>query len=203
MNELSHLDNFEDSQLLNLVNNTIVSKTEFKIKDFTGGSLQITSTNNHTITNYKVSLFFGYKSKKAVSRTITITKDMFYIWAKALILKCMSIENDNLGMNYSELNKLMNSDLTSSSISNKVKNSIVGVDLPVDLPDETDWDKINNNLLNKQIKKDKENTRLEELAHQIPCNTARLDIDMQKNNSSHSTHNFVKQNSCQIDEIEF
>ena len=153
MKHLSHLDDFDDSQLLNLVNNTIITKTEFEVKDYTGGSIQITSTNNHTITNFKVSLFFGYSSKKPVSRTITITQDMFYIWAKALLLKTLSIRNDNLGMNYSELNKLMNSDMSSLSV-NSISNSIVGVDLPVDLPVDTDWDKLNKILLRKQIAKD-------------------------------------------------
>ena len=153
MKALSHLDDFEDSQLLNLVNNTIHLKTEFEVKDFTGGSIQVTSTNNHTITNFKVSLFFGYKNKKPVSRTITIDKDMFYIWTKALLIKTLSIQNQDLGMNYSELNKLMNSDMSFNS--NKVKYSKVGVGLPVDLPDDTDWDKLNEYLLNKQIAKDK------------------------------------------------
>ncbi len=161
MNPLSHLDDFDDSQLLSLVNNTIISKTEFEVKDYTGGSLQITSTNNHTITNFKVSLFFGYKSKKPISRTITISKELFYIWAKALLLKTLSIKNDNLGMKYSELNKLMNSDMSSNS--NKVKNSIVGVDLPVDLPENDDWDLLNEKLLNKQIFKDKQNQKYQEL----------------------------------------
>lgn len=124
MKTLSHLDDFDDSQLLNLVNNTIHLKTEFEVKDYTGGSVQITSTHNHTITNFKVSLFFGYKNKKPVTRTITIDKDMFYIWTKALLIKTLSIQIQDLGMNYSELNKLMNFDISSNS--NKVKYSKVG-----------------------------------------------------------------------------
>lgn len=124
---------FTDDQLLNLLNNTVESKTEFAIEKFTGGSIGVTSTNNNTQINYKVHLFFGYKNKKPISRSITIEKELFYIWCKALMLKVASLKNDNLGMNYSELNMLMNSTANSISISKKEKKSIVGVDLPVPL----------------------------------------------------------------------
>lgn len=133
--------NFRDEQLLNLVNNAIKTKTEFEPDDFTGGSVGITSTNNHTQTNMRVSLFFGYQNKKPVTRNITINNDTYYIWAKALLLKVMSLKNENLGVNYSELNALMNGvnlSKYSISISKKEKKSIVGVggmvDLQVDLP---------------------------------------------------------------------
>jgi hypothetical protein len=162
---------FTDDQLLRLINNTIISKTEFTVDEYTGGSIQITSTNNHTVTNFKASLFFGYKNKKPVSRTITISKDMFYIWAKALLLKTISIKNDNLGMNYSELNKLMNTDyLTRNS------NSIVGVGLQVGLPQKETketyeeyvekCEKLSEQLLQMQINKDKLKMRLDELSEQ-------------------------------------
>lgn len=133
--------NFTDEQLLNLVNNTIKTKTEFEPDDFTGGSVGITSTNNHTQTNMRVSLFFGYQNKKPVTRNISINNDTYYIWTKALLLKVMSIKNENLGINYSELNALMNGiNLSeySSSKSNKDKKSTVEVggvvDLQVELP---------------------------------------------------------------------
>lgn len=131
--------NFTDEQLLNLVNNSIKTKTEFEPDDFTGGSVGITSTNNHTQTNMRVSLFFGYLNKKPVTRNITINNDTYYIWTKALLLKVMSLKNDNLGINYSELNALMNGvNLSMYSISKKEKKSIVEVgsvvDLQVDLP---------------------------------------------------------------------
>lgn len=128
--------NFTDEQLLNLINNTIITKTEFEPQDFTGGSVGITSTNNHTQTNMRVSLFFGYQNKKPITRNITIKNDTYYIWAKALMLKVTSLKNDNLGVGYGELNALMNGvnlDKYSNSISKKVKNSIVGVDLHVEL----------------------------------------------------------------------
>lgn len=128
--------NFTDEQLLNLINNAITTKTEFEIDDFTGGSVGITSTNNHTQTNMRVSLFFGYQNKKPITRNITICNDTYYIWVKALLLKVISLKNDNLGVNYSELNALMNGvnlHKYSIRISKKVKNSIVGVDTTVDL----------------------------------------------------------------------
>lgn len=160
---------FTDEQLLNLVNNTIIQKTKFSINDFTGGSIQITSTHNNTMTNYRVSLFFGYKSNKPISRSIIIEKDTFYIWAKALMLKVSSIRNDNIGMNYSELNELMNfsnkEDLSIGRVQKKVY-SIVGVDRTVDLPyenDEEKFKKLNDYLLNKQINKDKESEKYQEI----------------------------------------
>lgn len=132
---------FSDTQYQTLVDNTILSKTEFEIEDYTGGSVQITSTNNNTITNYKVSLFFGYKNKKPLTRVLTIEKEMYYIWSKALMIKTLALEDVNLGMNLSDLNLLMNSKIkndNSNKYSNKVKKSIVGVGLPVDLPQENE-----------------------------------------------------------------
>jgi hypothetical protein len=82
--------NFTDEQLLNLINNAIMSKTEFEPDDFTGGVVGITSTNNRTQTNMRVSFFFGYQNKKTITRNITINNDTYYIWTKALLLKVMS-----------------------------------------------------------------------------------------------------------------
>ena len=110
---------FTDEQLLNLVNNTIKTKTEFDVSDFTGGSIQITSTNNHQLMKYKVSLFFGYKQKNPTSRTIDISDGLVSIWLDALYLKTKSLQVLNNGMNYSELNALMNNS------SNKVVSNIV------------------------------------------------------------------------------
>jgi len=110
---------FTDEQLLNLVNNTIKTKTEFDVSDFTGGSIQITSTNNHQLMKYKVSLFFGYKQKNPISRTIDISDGLVSIWLDALYLKTKSLQVLNNGMNYSELNALMNNS------SNKVVSNIV------------------------------------------------------------------------------
>jgi len=129
---------FSDEQLLNLVNNAILKKTEFKPEDFTGGSVQVTSTNNNKVTNYKASLFFGYKSKKPITRTIEISEESYYIWGKALITKVLTLKNNNIGMDFSELNELMNnpSIVDSIVVGNNEVDSIVEAPLPVDLPVE-------------------------------------------------------------------
>lgn len=118
---------FTDEQLLNLVNNTIRTKTEYQVSDFTGGSVQITSTNNHQLMKYKVSLFFGYKQKNPISRTIDINEGLVSIWMDAIQLKCKAIQISNNGMDYSELNSLMNN-LSSKVDSNEVdSNEVVSI----------------------------------------------------------------------------
>ena len=99
---------FTDEQLLNLVNNTIKTKTDFQVNDFTGGSVQITSTNNHQLIKYKVSLFFGYVNRNAISKTFSIKEDFVGIWQQAILLKVKSLQITNNGMDYSEMNSLMN-----------------------------------------------------------------------------------------------
>lgn len=117
---------FTDEQLLNLVNNTIKNKTEFDVSEFTGGSVQITSTNNHQLMKYKVSLFFGYKQKNPISRTIDINEGLVSIWSDAIHLKCKSMQVSNNGMDYSELNALMNN-LHNEVVSNKVVSISSGI----------------------------------------------------------------------------
>jgi len=51
--------NFTDEQLLNLVNNTVLTKSEFSLDSFTGGGVQTTKTNNHKIIKHKIYLTFG------------------------------------------------------------------------------------------------------------------------------------------------
>ena len=114
---------FTDEQLLNLINNAILTKTEFKPSDFTGGSVQVTSTHSNKITNYKVSLFFGYTSKKPITRTIEINKETYYIWSKAVITKVASLQNDNVGLDFNEINSLMNispSEVVSSEVDSNI-----------------------------------------------------------------------------------
>lgn len=167
--------NFTDEQLLNLINNAIKSKTEFDIDDFTGGSVGITSTHNHTQTNMRVSLFFGYENKKPVTRNIAINNDTFYIWTKALLLKTMSLRNQNLGVSYGELNALMNG-VNLSKYSKKVKNSKVEVgsmvDLPVGIPDDENekYQKLNEALLISQLNKDRQKEKYENLEFQTKEN---------------------------------
>ncbi len=122
---------FSDEQLLNLVNNTISTKTEFKVADFTGGSIQITSTNNHQLLKFRVSLFFGYTNRNAVSRTIDIKEEYITIWQNALLLKAKSMQISNNGMDLSELNTLMNTpssnkvEVVSNKVVSKGSNSVV------------------------------------------------------------------------------
>ena len=118
---------FTDEQLLSLVNNTIRTKTEHNISEFTGGSVQITTTNNHQLMKYKVSLFFGYKQKNPIARTIDISDSLVSIWMDAIMLKCKAMQVSNNGMDYSELNALMNN-LSNEVVSNKEEsNEVVSI----------------------------------------------------------------------------
>lgn len=112
---------FSDEQLLNLVNNTISTKTEFSPNDFTGGSIQITSTNNHQLMKFRVSLFFGYQNRNAIARTIDIKEDYLTIWQSALYLKVKSMQVSNNGMDLSELNELMNTPSSNKVVSKSNK----------------------------------------------------------------------------------
>lgn len=103
---------FTDEQLLNLVNNTILTKSDFKIDDFTGGGVQITSTHNHKIVKYKIYLTFGYDNKRnSRSYSEDIEEDISFIWQEAIALKVKSMQMKNIGSSLSELNKLMNIDI--------------------------------------------------------------------------------------------
>ncbi|MGB3751935.1 MAG: hypothetical protein WA945_10235 [Arcobacteraceae bacterium] len=120
---------FTDEQLLNLVNNTIIEKTKNKIEDFTGGSVQLTSTNKHQLQKYKVSLFFGYtKSKNSINSTLEIEENLVNIWIDAIMLKIKSLQVRNNGSEFKELNRLMNTKSDSSKVvSNKVDSNKVVV----------------------------------------------------------------------------
>jgi hypothetical protein len=111
---------FTDEQLLSLINNTITTKTNFDIDDFSGGSVQSLISNG--ICKYKVSLFFGYKNRNSINYTFDVKEDLVYIWNKALMVKIKTTTAMNNGMDYSELNSLMN---LSSSISNIVSSSSI------------------------------------------------------------------------------
>jgi len=103
----SNIDSFTDEQLLNLINNTIIEKTDFKVSEFTGGYISMTSTRNHTKETYKVALLFGYKNRNSQSITFDIKKDLVYIWTKSLLLKINSINLDDIGMDFNDINGLM------------------------------------------------------------------------------------------------
>lgn len=146
------MHSFTDEQLLNLINNTIKTKTEYSQEDFTGGSIQITSTNNHQLMKYRVSLFFGYQNKNAIARTIDIKEEYLTIWQHAILLKVKSFHVKNNGMDLSELNALMNT--PSSNEVEVVSNKVVsrGSKSVVRTPYELDADKISKYLAYKILK---------------------------------------------------
>ncbi len=127
-------DSFTDEQMLNLVNNTIITKTEFTPLDFTGGSVILTTTHNNTNKKFKVSLYFGYKGKHSVNRQVTISKDLYYIWAKAILVKAYSMDAVNTGMDLNELNSLMKSTSNSNSNISNSSNSMKSGDNPGTTP---------------------------------------------------------------------
>ena len=67
----------------------------------------------------QLKAFFGYKQKNPISRTIDIEEGLSSIWLSAIQLKVKSIQSKNIGMDYSELNALMNN-LPNKVDSNKV-----------------------------------------------------------------------------------
>ena len=103
---------FTDEQLLNLVNNTILTKSDHDISAFTGGGVQTTSTHNHKIIKHKIYLTFGYDEKRnSISYSEDIAEDISFIWHRAIQLKVKSMQVLNTGSALSELNKLMNTDI--------------------------------------------------------------------------------------------
>ncbi|MDX9744894.1 MAG: hypothetical protein RBT59_13830 [Arcobacteraceae bacterium] len=103
-----NIDSFTDEQLLNLINNTIIEKTTFAVIDFTGGYVSITTAYGNTKEVFKVSLLFGYKNRNSQSYIFEIQKDLVFIWLKAILLKIATMQLNDVGMNFNELNALMN-----------------------------------------------------------------------------------------------
>jgi len=110
---------FTDEQLLNLVNNTIQKETEFDIYDFTGGSVICTNTHKGTQQSFKVSLYFGYKNKNPITRTLDIDSELVFIWMEAIVTKINSMKVSKTGMKFNDLNTLMNEPCI--VVSNKVE----------------------------------------------------------------------------------
>ena len=104
-----NIDSFTDEQLLNLINNTIIEKTEFKVDKFTGASVQVTSTHNRTITKYRVSLYFGYKGKHPITRTFDIDSDLIFIWIKSILTKIKTLEVQDTGIKFTNEQTLYSS----------------------------------------------------------------------------------------------
>lgn len=106
---MMNTDSFTDEQMLGLINATILGETEHALEDFTGGSVQVTTTHNNKITNYKVLLFFGYNDKRnPITYSEEISKEEYFIWSKALMLKVESLKVDNVGCSFDKLNSRMN-----------------------------------------------------------------------------------------------
>lgn len=104
----TNTDTFTDDQLLNLVNNSILSKTEFAITDFTGGYVSITISANKKQDVCKVALLFGYKNRNSQSVIFEIDSELIHIWIKAIKLKIESLKVNEIGMDFNQLNGLMN-----------------------------------------------------------------------------------------------
>lgn len=104
-----NIDNFSDADLLNIVNNAILKKTDYELSEFTGGSISATTAYKHKVLKYKVTLFFGYKSDKKSSRSYSfdITDNVYFLWSKALMLKAKSMQISVLGDDFNELIDLM------------------------------------------------------------------------------------------------
>jgi len=120
-----NIDSFTDEQLLNLVNSTIENEANMLLSDFTGGSTQITTSHNHKVTNYKIMLYFGYNEKRnPITYTEEITKDEFFIWSKAIMLKVESMKVSQIGDAFNRLNKRMNNQKEKS---NKKEKEVVGI----------------------------------------------------------------------------
>lgn len=98
-----------NKQLILLVDRTIENETEFDIASFTGGYVSVTSTHNNTQQNYRVALFFGYTSKKPITRTVEISSDLYEIWSKAVLAKVLSVKEDKGGMNLDDISRIIGS----------------------------------------------------------------------------------------------
>jgi hypothetical protein len=130
---------YTDEQLLNLINNIIIENTKFKIENFTGGSISVTSTYHNKFTNFKVTLFFGYdKNKNPIAKTLEIEENFLAIWIHAILLKTKSLKIDTIGLDQNDLIRKMttkpnvsttisttgsNASVTESSIVNSIVDS--------------------------------------------------------------------------------
>ena len=137
---------FTDEQLLNLVNNTILKKSEHDINSFTGGGVQTTSTHNHKMIKHKIYLTFGYDEKRnSVSYSEDIDEDTSFIWHKAILLKVKSMQALNTGSTLSDLNELMNTDI-------KIEDRDIKIE---------DRDKQCNDVVTSSLRKKKQSLKLQ------------------------------------------
>jgi len=113
---------FTDEQLLNLVNNTVLTKSNHSLESFTGGGVQTTSTHNHKIIKHKIYLTFGYDEKRnSISYSEDIDEEISFIWHKAILVKVKSLQALKNGSVISDLNELMNTDNKIEDRDNKIE----------------------------------------------------------------------------------
>ena len=110
------MSDFTDDQYLKLINNTIIRDTNYTIDEFTGGNVQLTCNGGKEcrLIKYTVNLLFGYKNNNSRKSTIEIKEELTDIWFKAIQLKMKSKQVQNNGVDFKELNILMNSSFDST-----------------------------------------------------------------------------------------
>ncbi len=106
-----------NTQHIELLNAFIQEHTDYDINDFTGGSVSNTLTHNNTQVHYKVNLYFGYKSKKPITKTIEIDEDIYSIMYKSISLKVKSLISKESKLNLDSIKGLMG--LSTSSNTNE------------------------------------------------------------------------------------
>ncbi len=103
------IDSFTDEQLLNFINTTILEETDFNTNQITGGYVQATTSYKNKFVTYKVTFLFGYdKNKNSRQHQKEISRDVYFIWCKAMLLKTLSLIIDNTGSELNEMNRRMN-----------------------------------------------------------------------------------------------
>ena len=101
---------FTDEQLLNLVNNTIKEETNYTQYDLTGAYIHTNIASRNKIVIHKVVFLFGFdKNRHSVQYQKEISGDVYFIWCKAILLKINSLLISNVGAEYDEINRRMNS----------------------------------------------------------------------------------------------
>lgn len=101
-----------NQQHIDILDAFILENTEYDISDFTGGSISTTLTHNNTQIHYKINLYFGYKNKKPITKTISISEEIYSIMYKAITLKVKSMLKEESVFGIGEVEKLLKSSST-------------------------------------------------------------------------------------------
>jgi|LGOV01.1.fsa_nt_gb hypothetical protein len=104
-----------NKQNIDLLNAFIVKNTDYKIEEFTGGSVSNTLTHNNTQIHFKINLYFGYKNKKPITKTIEISEDIYSIMYKAITLKIKSMLKKEDLVNIDDIKNLLDMSIDTSS----------------------------------------------------------------------------------------